>query len=78
MADDGPLFAAVNAVNARVKPARTKAEAEIDRRYFQAAQEEEVLARFGPERAPRKTAIWRYWRQLGLLFGAQVRRRSAR
>ena len=25
---------------------------------------EEVLARFGPERAPRKTAIWRYWRQL--------------
>ena len=24
----------------------------------------EVLARFGPDRAPRKTAIWRYWRQL--------------
>ena len=40
LADDGPLFAAVNAVNARVEPARTEAEAEIDRRYFQAAQEE--------------------------------------
>ena len=25
---------------------------------------EDVLARFGPDRAPRKTAIWRYWRQL--------------
>ena len=25
---------------------------------------EEVLAEYGPERAPRKTAIWRYWRRL--------------
>ena len=40
LADDGPLFAAVDAVNVRLKPARDEAEAEISRRYHAAAERE--------------------------------------